>query len=146
VGRLLPLCLLSGEDWENDTSLYVSPKKGELCESREKPPLERCSQTLVWGKHRTRLVAGCRIKRAEARTHFKTKGGSTMEENNNPKLKDANGAWFIMGTSYRQQVGKVQFQVVSHFGGKDAIEEKLGDLMVDELSENVSEDAPEPPN
>ena len=45
-----------------------------------------------------------------------------------------------MGTSYRQQVGKVQFQVVCHFGGKDAIEEKLGDLMVDELAENVSED------
>ena len=46
-----------------------------------------------------------------------------------------------MGTSYRQQVGKMQFQVVCHFGGKTAIEEKLGDLMVDELSENVSEDA-----
>jgi hypothetical protein len=67
----------------------------------------------------------------------------TMEDNNNQNLKDANGAWFIMGTSYRQQVGKVQFQVVCHFGGKDAIEEKLGDLMVDELSENVSEDASE---
>ena len=66
-----------------------------------------------------------------------------MEENNNPKIKDANGAWFIMGTSYRQKVGKVQFHVVCHFGGKAKIEEKLGDLMVDELSENVSEDAPE---
>ena len=64
-------------------------------------------------------------------------------EDNNQKLKDANGACYIMGTSYRQQVGKVQFQVVCHFGGKDAIEEKLGDLMVDELSENVSEDASE---
>ena len=66
-----------------------------------------------------------------------------MEENNNPKLKDDYGAWFVMGTSYRQKVGNVQFQVVCHFGGKDAIEEKLGDLMVDELSENVSEDASE---
>ena len=66
-----------------------------------------------------------------------------MEENNNPKLKDANGAWFVMGTSYRQKVGKVQFHVVCHFGDKDAIEEKLGDLMVDELAENVSEDASE---
>ena len=64
-------------------------------------------------------------------------------EDNNPKLKDANRAWFIMGTCYRQKVGNVQFQVVCHFGGKDAIEEKLGDLMVDELSENVSEDASE---
>ena len=68
-----------------------------------------------------------------------------MEENNNPKIKDANGAWFIMGTSYRQQIGKIQFQVVCHFGSKDAIEEKLGDLMVDELSENVSEEAQDCP-
>ena len=57
VGRLLPLCLLSGEDWENDTSLYVSPKKGEQCENHEKPPLERCSQTSVWGKQSVRLSA-----------------------------------------------------------------------------------------
>ena len=57
--------------------------------------------------------------------------------------KIGNGAWFIMVTSYRQQVGKAQFQVVCHFGGKTAIEEKLGDLMVDELSEKVSEDTPE---
>jgi hypothetical protein len=64
-----------------------------------------------------------------------------MEENNNPKIKADNGAWFVMGTSYRQKVGKVQFHVVCHFGGKDAIEEKLGDLMVDELAENVSENA-----
>ena len=67
-------------------------------------------------------------------------------EDNNPKLKDDDGAWFVMGSSYRQKVGKVQFHVVCHFGGKAAIEEKLGDLMVDELSENVSEDPPEPPN
>lgn len=66
-----------------------------------------------------------------------------MEENNNQKLKDANGAWFIMGTSYRQQVGKMQFQVVCHFGGKTAIEEKLGDLMVDELAENADEETSE---
>ena len=64
-----------------------------------------------------------------------------MEENNNPKLKDDYGAWFVMGTSYRQQIGKIQFHVVCHFGGKAEIEEKLGDLMVDELSENVSEEA-----
>ena len=68
-----------------------------------------------------------------------------MEENNNPKLKDANGAWFIMGTCYCQKVGNVQFQVVCHFGGKDAIEEKLGDLMVDELAENISEEAQDCP-
>ena len=57
VGRLLLLCLLSGEDWENDTSLYVSPTKGELCENHEKAPLERCSQTSVWGKQSVRLSA-----------------------------------------------------------------------------------------
>ena len=67
-------------------------------------------------------------------------------QDNNPKLKDDYGAWFVMGSSYHQKVGKVQFHVVCHFGGKAEIEEKLGDLMVDELSENVSEDAPEPPN
>ena len=64
-------------------------------------------------------------------------------EDNNQKHKEANGAWFIMGTSYRQQVGKVQFQVVCHFGGKNAIEEKLGDLMVDELAENADEETSE---
>ena len=62
-------------------------------------------------------------------------------EDNNQKLKDDHGAWFVMGTCYRQKVGKVQYHVVCHFGGKAAIEEKLGDLMVDELSEDVSEDA-----
>ena len=64
-------------------------------------------------------------------------------EDNNQKHKEANGAWFIMGISYRQQVGKVQFQVVCHFGGKNAIEEKLGDLMVDELAENADEETSE---
>lgn len=66
-----------------------------------------------------------------------------MQESDNQKLKDDNGAWFVMGTSYRQKVGKVQFHVVCHFGGKAAIEEKLGDLMVDELAENVDEESPE---
>ena len=56
-GGCCPPCLLSGEDWENDTSLYVSPKKGDQCENHEKPPLERCSQTLVWGKQSVRLSA-----------------------------------------------------------------------------------------
>jgi hypothetical protein len=48
-----------------------------------------------------------------------------------------------MGSSYRQKVGNVQFQVVCHFGGKNAIEEKLGDLMVDELAENADEETSE---
>lgn len=69
-----------------------------------------------------------------------------MEENNNPKLKDDHGAWFVMGISYRQKVGKMQFHVVCHFGGKAEINEKLGDLMVDELSENVCEDVLESTN
>lgn len=123
--------------------LHATPTWGELTKSTSNLLLEDISQTSVWGKHRTRLVAGCRIKRAEARTHFKTKGGSTMEENNNPKFKDDYGAWFVMGTSYRQKVGNVQFQVVCHFGGKNAIEEKLGDLMVDELAENADEETSE---
>ena len=69
-----------------------------------------------------------------------------MQESDNQKLKDDNGAWFVMGTSYRHKVGKVNFHVVSHFGGKASIEERLGDLMVDELSENVCEDVPESKN
>ena len=64
-------------------------------------------------------------------------------EDNNQKLKGDNGVWFVMGTCYRQKIGKVQFHVVCHFGGKTELEEKLGDLMVDELAEGVSENDPE---
>lgn len=62
------------------------------------------------------------------------------------QLKDQNGLWFVMGTSYRHQVGKVHFHVVSHFGGKMPIEERLGDLMVNELAEKTDEEILETDN
>lgn len=42
----------------------------------------------------------------------------------------------VIGTNHHYQVGKVRFQVSSYFTGKEPIEERLADLMLEDLEEN----------
>lgn len=44
----------------------------------------------------------------------------------------------IILATHRYQVGKVTFQVASHFKGKTTIEERLADLMIEDLSGEIS--------
>lgn len=45
----------------------------------------------------------------------------------------------IILATHRYQVGKVKFQVASHFKGKATIEERLADLMIEDLCGESSE-------
>ena len=45
----------------------------------------------------------------------------------------------IILATHRYQVGKVIFQVASHFKGKTTIEERLADLMIEDLCGESSE-------
>ena len=45
----------------------------------------------------------------------------------------------IIGSSHVYQVGKVKFHVASHFKGKTTIEERLADLMIEDLYDEDSE-------
>lgn len=42
----------------------------------------------------------------------------------------------IVASSHQYKIGKVKFHVVSHFTGKATMEEKLADLMVEDVQEN----------
>jgi hypothetical protein len=44
----------------------------------------------------------------------------------------------LMADSHRYQVGKVRFHVISVFNGRAPIEERLADLMVEDLYEESS--------
>ena len=45
-----------------------------------------------------------------------------------------------MAVSHQYQVGKVKFHVASMFQGKTSIEERLADLMLEDLHDNSSEE------
>ena len=42
----------------------------------------------------------------------------------------------VIGSNHHYQVGKVRFQVSSYFTGKVRIEERLADLMLEDLQES----------
>ena len=42
----------------------------------------------------------------------------------------------VIGSNHHYQVGKVRFQVSSYFTGKVPIEERLADLMLEDLQES----------
>ena len=42
----------------------------------------------------------------------------------------------VIGSNHHYQVGKVRFQVSSYFKGKVSIEERLADLMLEDLQES----------
>ena len=46
----------------------------------------------------------------------------------------------LMAVSHQYQVGKVKFHVASMFQGKTSIEERLADLMLEDLHDNSSEE------
>lgn len=54
-------------------------------------------------------------------------------------MKQTYGLLPIIGSSYVYQVGKVKFHVASHFKGKTTIEERLADLMIEDLYDENSE-------
>lgn len=54
-------------------------------------------------------------------------------------MKQTYGLLPIIGSSHVYQVGKVKFHVASHFKGKTTIEERLADLMIEDLYEESSE-------
>lgn len=41
----------------------------------------------------------------------------------------------IIGSSHRYQIGKVKFHVASYFMGKETIEERFAELMLEDLEE-----------
>lgn len=45
----------------------------------------------------------------------------------------------VILSTHRYQVGKVKFHVASHFTGKTTIEERLADLMVEDLYDRSCE-------
>ena len=45
----------------------------------------------------------------------------------------------IIGSSHVYEVGKVKFHVASHFTGKTTIEERLADLMIEDLYDDDPE-------
>lgn len=45
----------------------------------------------------------------------------------------------LMAVSHQYQVGKVKFHVASMFQGKASIEERLADLMLEDLHDKCSE-------
>ena len=56
-------------------------------------------------------------------------------------MKRTYGLLPIIGSSHVYQVGKVKFHVASHFTGKATIEERLADLMLEDLyDENPEKD------
>ena len=56
-------------------------------------------------------------------------------------MKQTYGLLPIIGSSHVYQVGKVKFHVASHFTGKATIEERLADLMLEDLyDENPEKD------
>ena len=49
----------------------------------------------------------------------------------------------LMADSHRYQVGKVRFHVISVFNGRASIEERLADLMIEDLYEEDTEKSAE---
>ncbi len=45
----------------------------------------------------------------------------------------------LMADSHRYQVGKIRFHVISVFNGRAPIEERLADLMIEDLYEEDTE-------
>ena len=62
------------------------------------------------------------------------------------EIKRTYGLLPIIGSSHVYQVGKVKFHVASHFKGKTTIEERLADLMVEDLYDKSSENNEETEN
>ena len=62
------------------------------------------------------------------------------------EMKRTYGLLPIIGSSHVYQVGKVKFHVASHFKGKTTIEERLADLMVEDLYDESSENNEETEN
>ena len=58
------------------------------------------------------------------------------EEKNMKQQKRVYGLLPVIGANHHYQVGKVRFQVSSYFTGKVPIEERLADLMLEDLEEN----------
>lgn len=54
-------------------------------------------------------------------------------------MKQTYGLLPIIGSSHVYQVGKVKFHVASHFTGKATIEERLADLMIEDLYDESTE-------
>ena len=57
------------------------------------------------------------------------------EEENMKQQKRVYGLLPVIGSNHHYQVGKVRFQVSSYFTGKVPIEERLADLMLEDLQE-----------
>ena len=55
------------------------------------------------------------------------------EEENMKQQKRVYGLLPVIGANHHYQVGKVRFQVSSYFTGKVPIEERLADLMLEDL-------------
>lgn len=55
------------------------------------------------------------------------------------EMKHTYGLLPVIGSSHVYQVGKVKFHVASHFKGKTTIEERLADLMIEDLYDGSSE-------
>ena len=58
-------------------------------------------------------------------------------------MKRTYGLLPVIGSSHVYQVGKVKFHVASYFKGKTTIEERLADLMVEDLYEESSDKSEE---
>ena len=54
-------------------------------------------------------------------------------------MKRTYGLFPVIGSSHVYQVGKVKFHVASHLNGKTTIEERLADLMIEDLYDKDSE-------
>lgn len=59
------------------------------------------------------------------------------------EMKRTYGLLPVIGSSHVYQVGKVKFHVASYFKGKTTIEERLADLMVEDLYEESSDKSEE---
>ena len=55
------------------------------------------------------------------------------------EMKHTYGLLPVIGSSHVYEVGKVKFHVASHFKGKTTIEERLADLMIEDLYDDSSE-------
>ena len=58
------------------------------------------------------------------------------EEENMKQRKRVYGLLPVISSNHHYQVGKVRFQVSSYFTGKVPIEERLADMMLEDLQES----------
>ena len=62
------------------------------------------------------------------------------------EMKHTYGLLPVVGSSHVYQVGKVKIHVASYFKGKTTIEERLADLMIEDLYDDSSENEVENEN